>query len=335
MSKTIKFITIFLLSVALSHGASVGKFSGGSEHEVPSWFKQSFLDINEDVIEATKNNKHLMLFIDLDGCPYCTKMLNESFFATNPTSDFIKKHFDVVNLNVKGSREVTWDEKTTLSEKDLAIKLGVEYSPTVLFLDENKKIVLRLNGYRSAPNFKLILEYVNGKHYLKQNLSEFLANVKNKTLYKPIANKMFQKIKDLSNIKTPVAIIFEDGSCTQCDYFHNTTLKNKDVISEFKKYTVVRFDANSDEEFIGVDGNKTTPKKLIKSINLDYRPGILLYDDKKLISTVDALLFSFHFKELLRYVSEKEYKYFGGYLEYLSTRQKELTEAGVSIDISK
>ena len=81
-----------------------------------------------------------MLFIDLDGCPYCTKMLNESFFAKNQTSDFIKKHFDVINLNVKGDREVTWDQNTTLSEKDLAIRLGIEYSPTVLFLDENKKL---------------------------------------------------------------------------------------------------------------------------------------------------------------------------------------------------
>jgi len=43
-------------------------------------------------------------------------------------------------------------------------------------------------------------------------------------------------------------------------------------------------------------------------INLDYRPGILLYDNKKLISTVDALLYPFHFKELLRYVGEKHYK---------------------------
>jgi thioredoxin-related protein len=151
MLKILRVIAIFTLMSTLLYSEQTGKLSGASEHEVPSWFKQSFLDISEDVAEAKKNNKHLMLFIDLDGCPYCTKMLNESFFASNPTSDFIKKHFDVVNLNVKGSREVTWDEKTTLSEKDLAIKLGVEYSPTVLFLDENKKVVLRLNGTKSNP----------------------------------------------------------------------------------------------------------------------------------------------------------------------------------------
>lgn len=337
MSNNLKIISalICIFVLTLSYGKEVGKISGASTHEIPNWFKQSFLDITEDVAEASKNNKHLMLFIDLDGCPYCTKMLNESFFAKNQTSDFIKKHFDVVNLNVKGDREVAWDQSTTLSEKDLAIRLGIEYSPTVLFLDENKKIILRLNGYRSAPNFKLILEYVNGKHYLNMNLASFLASVKNKTLYNLIENKSFQKIKDLSKINTPLAVIIEDGSCTQCEYFHKITLKNKDVIDEFNKFTIVRFDANSDEEFIGIDGVKTTPKQFVKKMDLDYRPGIFLYDEGKLVSTIDALLYSFHFKELLRYVSHKEYNHYSGFLAYLSARQNQLTATGVNIDISK
>ncbi len=335
MLKIYKIFAVIVFTSILSYGASIGKVSGATEHEIPTWFKQSFLDITEDLAEASKNNKHLMLFIDLDGCPYCTKMLNESFFAKNQTSDFIKKHFDVINLNVKGDREVTWDQNTTLSEKDLAIRLGIEYSPTVLFLDENKKVILRLNGYRSAQNFKLILEYVNGKHYLNMNLASFLAGVKNKTLYTPIQNKSFQKIKDLSKINTPLALIIEDGSCTQCEYFHKTTLKNKDVIDEFSKFAIVRFDANSDEEFIGTDGIKTTPKQFVKKMDLDYRPGIFLYDEGKLVSTIDALLYSFHFKELLRYVSHKEYNNYSGFLAYLSVRQSQLTAAGINIDLSK
>lgn len=328
-----KIVIAFLFSTIL-YGAQMGKISGASEHEIPNWFKQSFLDIPEDIQEASKNNKHLMIFLDFDGCPYCAKMIKESFSTTNHTSDFIKKHFDVVNLNIKGDREIIWDSSTKLSEKDLAIKLGLEYSPTILFLDENQKIILRLNGYRSATNFKLILEFIHGKHYLKQNLSEFLQNVKNKTLYKQIANSNFKNINDLSKIKTPLAVIFEDGSCTQCEFFHNAILKNKDVIDELSKFTVVRFDANSNDEFITNDGIKTTPKQFIKSINLDYRPGIILYNDGKVISVVDALLYSFHFKELLRYVSNKEYDNYSGYLNYLAARQKELTSSGINIDLS-
>ncbi len=331
MKNIFKMIMVFIVSTSFLLGA--GKVSGNSEHETPKWFKQSFLDITEDVAEATQNNKHLMLFIDLDGCPYCTKMLNESFAATNETSEYLKKYFDVINLNVKGSRELTWHGKT-MSEKEFALELNIQYSPTILFLDENQKIVLKLNGYRTPAKFKQILEYVDGKHYKTLSLTEYMQNNTGDTKTSK-AKKSSKNIQDLSKIETPIAIIFEEKNSQSCKFFNDVTLKNKDVKKEFEKFTVVRFDASSDEEFIGVDGKRTSPKEFVKSINLDYRPGVLLYDNKKLIATQDALLYSFHFKELLRYVSAKEYKYFDSYLAYLAVRQKELIEAGENIDISK
>ena len=328
----IVFITIFLSLSA--NAAPKGKVTGGSMHEAPEWFKESFLDMSNDIDEAKDNNKHVMLFMDLNGCPYCTRMLKESFIAKNETSDFAKKHFDVINLNVKGSREIAWSEDETFTEKALARKLKVQYSPTVIFLDENKKTVVRVNGYRSAKNFKNILEYVQGKHYKNMKLIDFIEKVKDKSLYTLKDNKIFKSITDLSDIETPLAVIFEDGSCTQCDYFHSNSLKNKDVLDEFSKFTVVRLDASSNTPIINTDGEKTTPKKWANELNLDYRPGILLYNDGDLISTVDALLYNFHFKELLRYVSGKHYQDYNGYLTYLRIRQQELLNKGINIDIS-
>ena len=316
--------------------ANEGKLSGGSMHEVPEWFKESFLDIKEDISEAEANNKHFMIFMDLEGCPYCTKMLNENFIAQNKTSEFIKKYFDVINIDVKGSREISWDKDTTLTEKALAEKLEIQYSPTILFFNKNKEVVVRVNGYRNKDDFKYILEFVQGKYYEQMSLTQYLEKITKETLYTFIENKMFKDLKDLSKIKTPLAVIFEDGSCTQCDYFHNRLLKDKDVLKEFKNFTIVRLNANSDEQIIDIDGNKTTAKEWVKKINLDYRPGILLYDNKKLISTVDALLYPFHFKELLRYVGEKHYKkYPKSYLDYLRVRQSELLKQGININLAE
>ncbi len=332
MNKVFKLILMFVFFTSFSYGA--GKVTGASEHEAPNWFKQSFLDISEDVNEATSQNKHLMLFIDLDGCPYCTKMLNESFAAENETSKFIKEHFDVINLNVKGSRELTWQGKS-MSEKEFAANLHIQYSPTILFLDKEKQVVLKLNGYRNIQSFKTILEYIDGKFYTTKTLSEYLETVKNSSTNSKASNNKSKGIQDLSKINSPLAIIFDEKTSQSSKDFNQMIKNNKDVKKELSQFTVVRFDANSDEEFIGVDGVKTTPKAFVKSINLDYRPGILLYNEKRLISTMDALLYSFHFKELLRYVSQKEYKYFDTYLAYLAIRQKELTDAGVNIDLSK
>jgi len=335
MYKNKLFNIIIALTLSISYLNGSGKVTGGTSHDAPSWFKESFLDISEDIEEASDEGKHVMLFMDLDSCPYCTRMLKESFIKQTPTKDFAKNHFDVININIKGSKEIAWDEDTSLSEKELATKLKVQYSPTVLFLDKDKNIVVRVNGYRSAKNFKNIMEYVSGKHYQNMKLGEFLDKVKAKNLYTLKENKLFSNIKDLSKIQTPLAIVFEDGSCTQCDYLHNTTFKNKDVLEELSKYTIVRVDASSTKDIITPAGEKISPKKWAKKINLTYRPGILLYNEKKLISTVDALLYSFHFKELLRYVSHKEYKNFDGYLQYLSARQKELVKQGININLAK
>ncbi len=340
MIKTFKKLMFLMLGIFAfmftNLNAQEGKLKGGSMHETPEWFKESFLDISEDVAEAKANNKHFMVFMDLEGCPYCAKMLNENFITDNKTSQFIKKYFDVINIDVKGSREIAWDENTTLTEKALAEKLEVQYSPTILFFNDKKEVVVRVNGYRGVEEFKYILEYVHGKHYEKMSLTEYLEKVTKQTLYTLKDNKLFKDKKDLSKIKTPLAVIFEDGSCTQCDYFHNRILKDKEVLKEFKNFTVVRLDANSTQEIIGVDGKKITPKEWVKKINLDYRPGVLLYDNKKLISTVDALLYPFHFKELLRYVGDKYYKkYPKSYLDYLRVRQDELLKKGVNIDLGE
>ena len=335
--KKLMFLVLSIFGFMFTNlNANEGKLSGGSMHEVPEWFKESFLDISEDVSEADANNKHFMIFMDLEGCPYCSKMLNENFIAQNKTSEFIKKYFDVINIDVKGSREISWDKDTTLTEKALAEKLEIQYSPTILFFNKNKEVVVRINGYRNKDDFKYILEFVQGKYYEQMTLSQYLEKITKQTLYTFQENKMFKDLKDLSKIKTPLAVIFEDGSCSQCDYFHNRLLKDKDVLKEFKNFTIVRLNANLDEQIIDVDGNKTTAKEWVKKINLDYRPGILLYDNKKLISTVDALLYPFHFKELLRYVGEKHYKkYPKSYLDYLRVRQSELLKQGININLGE
>jgi len=314
--------------------ATQGKFTGGSDHSMPEWFKQSFMDMDEDVEEAKDENKHVMLFMTLKFCPYCTKMLKNNFIEGAKNQPYIEENFDVIGIDIKGSKEITVNEDLTLTESEYAKYLNVQYTPTIIFLDQNNKILVRVNGYRSSENFKYILDFVKNKEYKNMTLTQYIEKVKNKTLYTLKENKLFTKINDLSKINTPIAVIFEDGSCTQCEYLHNNTLKNKDVISEMKKFTVVRLDTSSKDKIITPKGKITTPNQWAKDLVLDYRPGILLFNDKKEQARIDALLYSFHFKELFRFVSTEQYQNYKSFLGYLKVRQKELLENGINIDIS-
>lgn len=326
---------IFLVTLLFTTlNASQGKFTGGSDHSMPEWFKESFMDMSEDVEEAKEENKHVMLFMTLKFCPYCTKMLNSNFVEGSKLQAYIQENFDVIGINIKGSKEITVNEDLTLTEKEYAKHLNVQYTPTIIFLNQSNEVVVRINGYRSSENFKYILDFVKNKEYKNMELTQYIEKVKNKTFYTLKENKMFKNINDLSKIDGPLAVIFEDGSCTQCDYLHNTTLKNKDVLAEMKEFTIVRLDASSQSKIITPKGEVTTPNKWAENLVLDYRPGILLFNNKIEQARIDALLYSFHFKELFRFVSNKEYKRYKSFLDYLRVRQSNLLKSGINIDIS-
>ena len=68
-------------------------------HESPSWFRNLFLDIREDLEEATAGGRRPMLYFYQDGCPYCKKLLQDNF-AQAAIAEKTRKSFDVIAINM-------------------------------------------------------------------------------------------------------------------------------------------------------------------------------------------------------------------------------------------
>ena len=60
---------------------------------------------------------------------------------------------DVVAVNMFGDREVTTRDGDTLTEKAFAAAMRVQFTPTLLFFNEQGEVVLRLNGYIPPQSF--------------------------------------------------------------------------------------------------------------------------------------------------------------------------------------
>ncbi len=327
-------VLLVLLIPPAANAAEPGKVSGGVAYETPSWFKDSFLDIQEDAAEAAESGKHVLLFFHLNECPYCERMLRDSFLQ-EPLQSYIQANFDTIGVNIKGDREIAFDADTAVSEKTLAEKLQIQYTPTIVFLDGNNNAVVRLNGYRSPARFKSILEYVHSKSYANSNLADYLDKNQEKGVYTLQDNPMFQKISDFSAVKGPLAVIFEDSSCDECAHFHSKLLAREDVQAEMKALTVVRLDADdASAEIIDNAGNKTTAKAWAKKLDMLYRPGVVLFDQNKEVQRIDGMLFSFHFKEIMRYVGGGHHQQ-ASMRDYMRVRQEELLAAGVNINLSE
>lgn len=125
--------------------------------EVPEWFPESFLEFPQDVKEAAREGKRLMLYFWQPGCPYCKK-LKETTLTTPAIVERMQRHFVPVALNLFGSREVEWIDGRRMSEKALAGALGIRGTPTLIFLDEKGAEGLRRVGYIPPGRFASALE---------------------------------------------------------------------------------------------------------------------------------------------------------------------------------
>ena len=111
----------------------------------------------EEIADAARENKRVMLYFEQDGCPYCKRMV-ELTFRDARVSGRMQQRFVPIALNIWGDREVTTPDGKTMSEKQLAAQLKVQFTPTLVFLDEKGGVAVRVNGYYPPERFLAALD---------------------------------------------------------------------------------------------------------------------------------------------------------------------------------
>jgi thioredoxin-related protein len=185
----IKRITGFLLQMSLVFfiGVSAGMAKDAKEPEfnddglyTQPWFLNSFLDLKEDRAEAAKKGKTLLILWELKGCPYC-KLLHTTNFARPEILQLLRSKFEVLQLNYLGGRPVTDFDGEELSEKKMAKKYRVRFTPTILFFGpdpvdpkSDKREVFRMAGYYKPFHFWALLHYVSEGAYKNTSFRKYL-----------------------------------------------------------------------------------------------------------------------------------------------------------------
>ncbi len=120
------------------------------------WFLDSFLIMNEDLADAHSNGKRFVVFWELKGCPYC-KETHRVNLAQPLILDYVKSNFSVLQLNVIGSRIVTDFDGEELSERALAQKWQVKFTPTIQFFTDDVDAAKGRTGKTKSRAFQVIL----------------------------------------------------------------------------------------------------------------------------------------------------------------------------------
>lgn len=147
------------------------------------WFLDTFLELGPDLEEAAGRGKRLAVMWELKGCPYCkeTHLVN---FARPEVEGYIRERFDILQLNIIGSREVTDFDGEKLSEKRLAEKYGVRFTPTIQFFPDKAeglsgkkprdREVTRAQGYLKPEDFQRLFAFVAERAYERGTLRDYL-----------------------------------------------------------------------------------------------------------------------------------------------------------------
>jgi thioredoxin-related protein len=310
--------------------ARSGKITGGSTYAIPQWFKESFLEFGSDVQEAKGQGKHVMVFLHLDQCPYCAMTIRENFLS-GETREFTERNFDAIAINIRGDLEVKWIDGETYTEQ----ALKAVATPTIVFLDQDGEKALQLTGYRDPRALRLALDYVQSRQYLQQPFASYVAGRKRPDVYRFRDHELFTNATYFKDYDKPLAILFEESSCSDCDRFHETTLSRTDVKEEMGKYLFVRLDAGSTRPVIDPAGKRTSPAEWVEMLGLSYRPALALFNEGRLIYRIDGRLFHFHLREALNYVSGRNYGKYDSLSGYRAAYRAKLLEEGKDIDFDE
>ena len=127
---------LFTLMTAVFWGNMAAAATVGDDGlHIQPWIRDTFKDLQEDLDEANAEGKRLAIFFEQRGCIYCTKM-HESVYPDPELSDYIDENFFVIQLNLHGDLEVVDFDGDTLTEKQIARKWGILFTPSVIFLPE-------------------------------------------------------------------------------------------------------------------------------------------------------------------------------------------------------
>ena len=136
------------------------------------WMRETFKDLREDLEEANSEGKRLAIIVEQQNCAYCKKM-HEQVFSDEQIYNYLMDEFFVVQVNMFGNVEITDFDGDTLQEKDMILKWGVLFTPTMMFFPEevSKKdqatqaMIASMPGAFAKGTTRDLLTWVKEKHY--------------------------------------------------------------------------------------------------------------------------------------------------------------------------
>jgi len=282
----------------------------------PDWFKLSFGDLRDDLKNAKASGKQGMItYFGQKRCAYCEQFIKTSL-SDPDIVNYLRQHFDVIAFDIWGIDDIIDTDGKKYTERELSLHYKTNFTPSLVFYDENGKPVFRLRGFYPPYKFRAALEYVTDKFYEKETFSEYFARAVQGEFFllsglneRDFFHKAPYNLAELLKEDKPLTVFFEQGNCHACDILHSGPANQQAVISELEKMNVVQLNMWKDTEVITPAGKKTTAKDWAKKLDVFYSPTLIFFDnDGKEIMRIDSVTQFYRLFGVLDFINRKGYK---------------------------
>lgn len=287
------------------------------EIEHPKWFKHSFLDLRDDLQEAIDDGKQgIALYFGQKNCAYC-KALMEINFKKPDIVDYLRDNYEIIPLDIWGSRTITLFDGSQISENELAVQQNTNFTPSLIFFDEQGKIAFKMRGYYKPYRFQAVMKYIVEDFYKKESFRDYLERadpppkfaVDDLNEHEQIYNGPVILDRRAAPGGKPLAVIFEQRQCHACDQLHSEPLNNDKTKQWLKGFELRQLDAWSETPVITPKGERINAREWASRLGIHYMPTTVFFDERgNEILRIDSVVKLYRMRGMLSFILTNGYR---------------------------
>lgn len=133
------------------------------------------IDLDKLLLQAKSQNKSIMIFHHIPGCPYCKRMLDENF-KDSKILGAIHKDFIYVEIYTADTDKVKFKDFIG-THKEFSAYIGAVAYPATIFINQQAEVVHRAIGYRNIDEYFAEITYISSKSYKTMDLEAYIGKL--------------------------------------------------------------------------------------------------------------------------------------------------------------
>jgi thioredoxin-related protein len=259
-------------------------------------------------------------------------------FSQRAIVDKTRAHFRAIAINMWGDLAVTTIDGQRTTEKQFARLLKVQFTPTLLFLDEQGRVDTRLNGYWPPHRFEAALDYVATRQSGRVTLAEYVERHAREAARDGLNDEPFL-MKPPFDLRRraggkPLAVLFETRSCRACDEMHAEGMQRREMRALIPRFDIARFALGDTTALTTPAGRKVDAASWARELKVGYTPTVVFFDDgNREVFRFEGYLRPFHLTGAFEYVAQRAYRTQPEFQRFLQAKAERMREQGQAVDL--